>query len=130
MSIKKVVEQLYKDYENRDLPKVLDALSDDFSFEWPVDPRNLRFAGEFRGKDEFVKWLEELARNFEFNAFRPTKIVVEGETAAAQLLMDLTSAHTGERFEMKAAHFWLFEDGKPVRLTEYFDSALIANHIS
>jgi ketosteroid isomerase-like protein len=126
MSIKQTVEQIYRDYENRDLEKVLDAMSDDFCFEWPVDPKNTRFSGACRGKGEFVGRLKDLAKNFEFNVYRPITVIVEGENAAVQMQVDLTSVHTGERFEMKAAHFWTFEDGKPVHLVEYFDSALIA----
>ena len=74
----------------------------------------------------FVERLEDLAKNFKFNAYRPTSIMVDGECAAAQMHIDLTSEKTGERFEMKAAHFWTFEEKKPVHLVEYFDSALIA----
>ena len=46
--------------------------------------------------------------------------------AAAQLQLDLTSVATGRRFSATIAHFWSFEDGIPVQLVEYMDTALMA----
>jgi len=57
----------------------------------------------------------------------PTEILVDGDRAAAQLQLDLTSAKTRQRFSARIAHFWSFEDGIPVYLVEYMDTALIAN---
>jgi ketosteroid isomerase-like protein len=33
---------------------------------------------------------------------------------------------TGRRFSATIAHFWSFEDGIPVQLVEYMDTALMA----
>jgi hypothetical protein len=38
MDIRQTITQLYRDYENRDLEKILAALPDEFVFEWPHDP--------------------------------------------------------------------------------------------
>ena len=122
MDIRQTITQLYRDYENRDLEKILAALPDDFVFEWPHDPSAARYAGLCRNKDE----LADIAANFQFNAYQATNILVDGNRAAAQLQLDLTSVATGRRFSATIAHFWSFEDGIPVQLVEYMDTALMA----
>ena len=126
MDIRQTITQLYRDYENRDMEKILAALPDDFVFEWPHDPSTARYAGLCRNKDELVQHLADIAANFQFNAYQATNILVDGNRAAAQLQLDLTSVATGRRFSATIAHFWSFEDGIPVQLVEYMDTALMA----
>ena len=57
-----------------------------------------------------------------------TTILVDGDHAAAELELELTSVKTRQLFPAKIAHFWSFEDGIPVHLVEYMDTALIASH--
>jgi hypothetical protein len=100
-------------------------LPDNFCFEWASDPSTARYAGICHTKDELLRRLGEIAENFEFHSYRPTEILVDGDRAAAQLQLDLTSAKTRQRFSARIAHFWSFEDGIPVHLVEYghcFDS--------
>ena len=126
MDIRQTITQLYRDYENRDLEKILAALPDEFVFEWPHDPSTARYAGLCRYKDELVQHLTDIAANFQFNAYHATNILVDGNRAAAQLQLDLTSVATGRRFSATIAHFWSFKDGIPVHLVEYMDTALMA----
>jgi ketosteroid isomerase-like protein len=126
MDVRQTITQLYRDYENRDLEKILAALPDDFVFEWPHDPSTNRYAGICRSKDELVQHLTDIGANFQFNAYRATNILVDGDRAAAQLQVDLTSAATGRRFSVTIAHFWSFMDGIPVHLVEYMDTGLMA----
>jgi len=128
MDIRQTITQLYRDYENRDLEKILAALPDDFVFEWPHDPSTARYAGLCRNKGELVQHLTDVAASFQFNAYHATNILVDGNRAAAQLQLDLTSVATGRRFTATIAHFWSFEDGIPVHLVEYTDTALVARH--
>ena len=125
--VREKITQLYRDYESRNLPKVLDGLPEDFCFEWASDPGTARYAGICRGKRELVDALEDIAEHFRFNAYRPMNILVDGDRAAAQLELDLTSELTGRRFSVKLAHFWEFKDGVPTHLVEYQDTALIAS---
>ena len=127
MDVRQTVTQLYRDYESRDLSKVLEGLPDDFCFEWASDPRTARYAGICHSKHELVTRLREIGENFEFHSYRPTTILVDGDHAAAQLQLELTSVKTRERFVARIAHFWSFKDGIPVHLVEYMDTALIAS---
>ena len=127
MDIRQTITQLYRDYESRNLTNILASLPDDFCFEWPFDPSTARYSGICHSKSELLEQLNDIAKNFEFNAYRATNILVDGDRAAAQLELDLTSVKTGRRFSTRIAHFWSFKNGIPVRLVEYTDTALIAN---
>ena len=126
MDIRQTITQLYRDYESRNLPNIMASLPDDFRFEWPFDPTTARYAGICHSKGELRAQLEDLAKNFQFNSYRATSILVDGDHAAAQLEVDVTSVTTGRRFSTRIAHFWSFENGIPVHLVEYTDTALIA----
>ena len=128
MDVRQTITQLYRDYEARDLEKILAALPDDFVFEWPFDPSTNRYAGICHNKSELVQHLTDLASSFQFNAYHATNILVDGDRAAAQLQLDLTSLNTRRSFSTSIAHFWRFKDGVPVHLVEYSDTALVARH--
>ena len=126
MDIRQTITQLYRDYESRNMDNILASLPDDFCFEWPFDPRTARYSGTCHTKAELLGQLNDIAKNFQFDAYRATDILVDGDRAAAQLQLDLTSVKTGRRFSTRIAHFWSFKDGIPVHLVEYTDTALIA----
>ena len=127
MNTTQTITSLYRDYESGDLAKVLNGLPDDFRFEWPFDPDTARFSGICRNKTELVAQLNEMAASFQFNRYHAVNILVDGDRAAVQVEVDLTSKKTGRRFSTTIAHFWWFEDGIPVRLVEYVDTALTAS---
>ena len=126
MDTRQTITQLYRDYENRDLEKILAALPDDFVFEWSHDPSTARYPGICHNKHELLQHLTDIAANFQFAAYHATTILVDGDRAAAQLRADVTSVATGRSFPVMIAHFWSFKDGIPVHLVEYMDTALVA----
>ena len=128
MSVRQTITQLYRHYESRELEKVMDGLPDDFCFEWASDPSTALHVGIYHSKTELVERLAEIGRQFEFHSYRPTTILVDGDRAAAELQLELTSAATQQRFSVRIAHFWSFKDGVPVHLVEYMDTALVAKH--
>ena len=127
MNTTQTITELYRDYESGNLAKALNGLPDDFCFEWPFDPSTARFSGICRNKMEFLQQLTEMAASFQFNRYHATNILVDGDRAAAQVEVDLTSKKTGRRLSTTIAHFWWFEDGVPVRLVEYVDTAMTAS---
>jgi hypothetical protein len=87
--LKQTITQLYRDYESRDLNSILAALPDDSCFEWASDPSTARFSGICHGKSELVEQLSDIAADFVFNEYRPLNILVDGDSATAQLQLDL-----------------------------------------
>ena len=127
MDTRQTITQLYRDYESGNLANIVASLPDDFRFEWPFEPTTARYSGIRHSKRELLAQLEDMRKDFTFNAYRATSILVDGDRAAAQLEADVTSVATGRRFTTRIAHFWSFKDGVPVHLVEYTDTALIAH---
>ena len=130
MDVRQTVTQLYRGYESGDWGKIMDALPENFHFEWESDRDTPpSYARACNSKAELVERMGEIAEQFEFHSYRPTNILVDGERAAAELQTEWTSKTTGQRFRARLAHFWSFEDGVPVSLVEYMDTALIASQV-
>ena len=130
MDVRQTVTQLYREYESGDVAKILDGLPDNFRFEWESDGDTPpSYARACNTKYELADRMREIAEKFEFHSYRPMHILVDGDHAAAELQVELTSRTTGQRFRARVAHFWSFEDGIPVSLVEYMDTALIASQI-
>jgi ketosteroid isomerase-like protein len=130
MDVRQTVTQLYRDYESGNVAKIMGGLPDNFRFEWESDRDTPpAYTRACHTKYELAERMEEIAEKFEFHSYRPTSILVDGDRAAAELQVELTSRTTGQRFRARVAHFWSFEDGIPVSLVEYMDTALIASQI-
>ena len=130
MDVRQTVTQLYRDYESGNVAKIMAGLPDNFRFEWESDRDTPpHYAQACHTKYELADRIKEIADKFEYHSYRPTSILVDGDRAAAELEVDLTSRTTGQRFRARIAHFWSFEDGIPVSLVEYMDTALIASQI-
>jgi ketosteroid isomerase-like protein len=128
MDVRQTVTQLYRAYESGDVAKIMDGLPDNFRFEWESDPDTPpSYTRACKTKYELAERMREIAEKFEFHSYRPTNILVDGDHAAAELQVELTSRTTGQRFRARVAHFWSFEDGIPVSLVEYMDTALMAS---
>jgi ketosteroid isomerase-like protein len=126
MDIRQTITQLYRDYENGDVEKILAALPNDFAFEFTSDPSMARDAGMCRNKDELLEHLGNVGKHFQFDGYHATNILVDGNRAAAEIQVRLTFKPSGRSFSTTIAHFWSFKDGIPVHLVEYMDTALIA----
>jgi ketosteroid isomerase-like protein len=130
MDIRQMVTHLYRDYESGNIARIMDGLPDDFHFEWESDRDTPpSYARVCNTKFELAERIGEIAKQFEFHSYHPTNVLVDGDQAAAQLEVEWTSRTTGQRFRARLAHFWSFEDGVPVSLVEYMDTALVASQI-
>ena len=130
MDVRQTVTQLYREYESGDVARILAGLPDNFRFEWESDRDTPpSYTRACNSKHELAERMREIAEKFEFHSYRPMHILVDGDRAAAELQVELTSRSTGQRFRARVAHFWSFEDGIPVSLVEYMDTALIASQI-
>src|SRR5690242_17151821 len=104
MDTRQTITQLYKDYERKDFASILATLPDDFVFEFPYEPSTHKFTGICRSKGELIEHLTDIRTNYHFTSYHATTILVDGDHAAAQVDVDLTSS-TGNRFSTTIAHF-------------------------
>lgn len=126
MEIPQTITQLYRDYENGDVEKILAALPNDFVLEFPSGQSTARDAGMCRNKDELLEYLGNAATHFQFNTYHATNILVDGSRVASQTQVHLKYKASGRSFSTTIAQCWSFKDGIPVHLVEYMDTAFIA----
>ena len=128
MDIRQTIIDCYAAYEARDLEEAMKPFADNVCFEWTADPKHSRYSGCSNGREQMMDMLVTLAEQFEFLEYKLVDLIVEGNKAAARVEMTLKSRRTEETITNHSGHFWCFEDGRCIELTEYFDTSLIAAH--
>ena len=124
-----IVRNVYEAYKKRDIEGALAHCADDVVFRWIADEERSHHAGVTSGKQEFLARLVALDHQFEYRRFEPGEIIDGGDKVAAQVELHLTRRTTGKEFVMRAANFWTIQDGKIVKMVEYYDTALAASVI-
>lgn len=117
-----LMEGLYASWAAKDLPAVLDCMSDDVEFAMHVPIEDLPFAGETRGKAEIVPRLQTIIDSFDFLEYRPLLIRETDDTFHAQILYHYRHKTTGRELEGTMRHTGRVEAGKLVRLDEFHDT--------
>jgi ketosteroid isomerase-like protein len=77
------------------------------------------------GKKAALARLGLIAAEFDFLRFDTNDLMIHKERAAAEILIHYSHRQTGVVLETKMANFWTFEEGWPVKLSEYHDIARI-----
>jgi ketosteroid isomerase-like protein len=119
-----VIRQLYDAYAKRDIEGALAHCSDDVDFHWIAEPAQTQYAGYCKGKQAFLDRLLALDKDFEYRKFIPVDWVENGDRVAVQVEIHLTRRTTGQELVMRTADFWTVEDGRAVKMIEYYDTAL------
>jgi ketosteroid isomerase-like protein len=118
---KSVAEQLYVAWKVRDLPSVLALLSDDVVFALHIPASVLPVGGETKGKPAVAAALQTFLDTYEFLAYEPGPVTVDGERANAEVHFRYRQRATGEVIDSRLLHSWVVEAGKVTRLDEWHD---------
>lgn len=111
----KVLEKLYADFERGDLAAVLAACDEKITFQ--VAGKS-RLAGKYTKETfgpGFAQKLQELSHG-------TLKVEVHDILASDRHAVVLASDHLewrGEKVQLRTAHVWRFENGRPVAWYEY-----------
>ncbi len=111
----KLLEQLYADFGKGDMPAVLAACADNITFQ--ISGKS-KVAGKYTKADfasGFVSKLMELSGG-------SLQVEVHDILASDRHAVVLVSDHLtrkGEKIQIRSAHVWRFENGKPVAWYEY-----------
>ena len=81
--------------------------------------------GACHGKAAAIERLGLIASQFDFLRFDTSDLIIHKERAGLEIPIHYRHRETGTQLETMIANFWTFEDGCPVKLTEYHDIARI-----
>lgn len=70
-----------------------------------------------------------LADNFEYLDVSLEELLVDGDRAAARVVMRLRCKAGGDPFELTCCHFWRVADGNCSELTEVYDTGIMARNM-
>src|SRR5262249_38828822 len=111
----KILEKIYADFAKGDIPSILSACADNMTFQ--VAGKS-KLAGKFT-KETFLKGF--VAPLMELTG-GTLKVEVHDILASDRHGVVLASdhrVHRGEKLQLRTAHVWRFENGKPVAFYEY-----------
>lgn len=116
-----IVSEFYDAWRAQDMEWLASYLPDDFLhiIQIPTDIHPL--GGISRGKAPSVKRLAVIADDFEILEFDTSGLMIQDERAGVEIPVRYRHRETGVGLGTTIANFWLFEDGWPVKLTEYHD---------
>jgi ketosteroid isomerase-like protein len=118
---KAVIEGAYAAWQARNLPALLALLADDMVFALHVPADVLPIGGETRGKTAVAAVLQGLLDGYDFLAYEPSPVIVDGARVESEVRFQYRQKATGEVIDSRLHHRWSTADGKVTRLEEWHD---------
>ena len=119
-----IVKQGYADFMQRDIPAILNILSDDIEWVLPASAK-VSFSGTFKGRDGVTNFFENVGNTNDISEFVVDNYIADGDYVVALGHLSATAKSTGKTSSNKWAHVWQLKDGKVIRHYEYVDTAEI-----
>jgi ketosteroid isomerase-like protein len=120
-----IVCEIYDAWRAQDLPWLASYLPDDFCQDIYIPTEIHPLGGTSRGKAASIARLGVIADDFEILEFDTRGLMIQDGRAGVEIPARYRHRETGIELATMIANFWTFEDGWPVRLSEYHDVARI-----
>ena len=121
-----LVQQAYRDFQSRDIPALLDALSEDV--EWVVpEVEGVPGRGTWRGPEQVGEFFRILSDTQESRQLELREIVAQGDKVVVLGHYAWHVKATGKVWESDFAHVCSVHDGKVTRFQEYTDTAALGD---
>jgi len=124
-SAQAIIGEIYDAWRAQDLEWLASYLPDDFCHTIYIPQGAHPWGGECRGKAATVARLGVIADDFEFLEFDTSGLIVHDNRGAVEIPARFRHRETGASLDTTIVNIWTFEDGWPVRLSEYHDVELI-----
>jgi len=116
------VQSIYSAFAIGDIPKILSILAEDVDWTF-YGPSTIPFAGHYRGRDEMARFFTLIGANVEVERYEPREIEEGGDKVIVQGWQRVKARPTGKVWEAHFVHIYTFENGQPVKVREYYDTA-------
>jgi ketosteroid isomerase-like protein len=106
----KIVQQMYADFGQGNMPGVLNAMAEDVIWKQaPTGPAP--FAGTIRGREQLGDWFGQMDAVSEVEAFEPQEFIAQGDKVVVLGNYEYRSKATGKSWESDWAMVWSLRDG-------------------
>lgn len=120
-----LVQKIYADYLKGDVPAVLSGMADHIEFH-QLGPSSTPTAGVHKGHAGLRKFFDTIRDDVEFSEFDVREYFANGNRVVALGQYGGRVKSTNKQVSSPFAMAWTIENGKAVAVTEYLDSAGIA----
>ena len=118
-----LVQQAYRDFQNGDIPALLDALSEDV--EWVVpEIEGVPGRGTWRGPEQVGEFFRVLSDTQEPRQLELREFVAQGDKVVVLGHYVWHVKATGKEWKSDFVHALSVRDGKVTRFQEYTDTAV------
>src|SRR5262245_30558476 len=120
-----IIKNAYAAFGRGDIPAIL-AMCDPSS-EWDVPgPKELPWAGTYRGPEGAQKYFATIGAESEVEAFEPQRFVADGDTVIVLGVETVRSRRTGRSYSTHWAHVFTLANGKIIKYRPFYDTATAA----
>jgi ketosteroid isomerase-like protein len=120
-----LVQKIYADYLKGDVSAVLSGMADDIEFH-QLGPSSTPTAGVHKGHAGLRKFFDTVRDDVEFSEFDVQEYFAKGDRVVALGHYGGRVKSTNKQVSSPFAMAWTIENGKAIALTEYLDSAAMA----
>ena len=120
-----ILGDIYDAWRAQDLDWLASYLPDDFYHVMHIPAGLYPEGGVCEGKHRVIERWRSVMPTFEVLRFDTSNLLLNKNSAAAEIGMQYRHRPSGEVLDTTKANFWSFEAGWPVKLTEYYDVASI-----
>ena len=121
---RETVEALYEAFGRGDIPAILDAISDDFTWQDPNNPAIVPFGGKYEGKQAMGRFFQNLGGSVDTTLFEVTGYITEGNKVAAIGRHGFTVKSTGKKAILDWVMIWNIQHDTPVSGRSYYNAAV------
>lgn len=119
-----LIQKMYADFGQGNVPGIMDALSDDIVFDTP-GPDIISWAGVRKGKSGVMDFFQQVGSSTEYEKFEPKDFVVDGDKVVAVGSAVFTSRATGKKGAADWIMVWTIKNSKAVYVKNLWDTNAI-----
>ena len=121
-----IVQDLYTAFGRGDMPTILGLLAEDVDWHFVGKPADVPFAGCRKGHQEMIEFFTIVAQNCDVYEFGPHEVLSVADRVISLGHERVGVKSTGHVFETDWVHLFTVQNGKIVRLQEFYDTATMA----
>ncbi len=119
-----LTKELYAAFKAGNIGRLLETLADEIDWLF-YGPTEIPFAGHYLGKEGVVEFFTKALETSDFLEFEPREFLPGANSVLVQGRERVRARATGREWQTDWAHVFTIEDGKIVKLREYYDTAVM-----
>ncbi len=120
-----VVRAIYASFEAGDMSAALLNMSEDMVWLHPGDPKQIPFAGEFKGRAGVQQFFDIAFSVIDVLEQKIYSIELSGDKAIVLGFEHMRVKKTGKEYQSNWIHLYTLANGKVIKFEEYIDTAAL-----